>query len=792
MDPPPAEHVDQAGAVHQVIFNQDLFQQVLLAFGLGKSKLRLLCRATRQMVDSHVTGMNTALGTQHGTPEVLVQTMLRLNARCPRLTSLSVRGAFGMNLLSVLLANLPPSLTSLRISADMNDLWVLPAIRPAAAINLTELKICSYNVISIDPVAACTSLRKLTVIEFRRLTDLRPLSSCTQLRELKITGCMSVSDLQPLSSCTQLRELNITGCRSVSDLTPLRECMLLEKLDLHECPAVAAMDPPPAEHAVQADPVHQVLFNQDLFHQVLLALKRTEDFMSDDRGKPKLRLLCWATRQMVDSHVKGMRTSLDSNHGTPDQLVQTMLRLTAGRPRLTSLSVHGASHIDLLSALLANLPPSLTRLWIYPDMDYPCVLPAIRPATAINLTQLDIFSRHVSSIEPLAACTSLRTLRVVDCRRLTDLRPLRSCTQLRELKIAFCRRVSDLWPIRECTLLEKLELYECPAVVSLAPLRAHQLQHLDLSHTGVTDLSPLQGLPALRSLNLLSCEVPNLVPLTSLSALTSLSMPSRYVNGATLRDMPLQVLKQLEELDLSFTNPPDLGPLTACSSLKVLRMKHSKAVQDLSPLTAFANNLTRLVASGCSCLEDISPLGASVKLVDLDLEDCMGIRDLSALPGCTNLTRLTVSGCRSLEDITPLGACISLLDLDLSKCVGIRDLSALQTCSQLKDLDIEGCRGVSRLAPLLNLPQLNVLSINRSVPVVDRAVLAGLPKLRIWGSFNILSDAGDGSEDNEFETDEFEDDEFEDDEFEDDEFEDDEFEDMFEDEFEDEFEDDEF
>jgi hypothetical protein len=126
----------------------------------------------------------------------------------------------------------------------------------------------------------------------------------------------------------------------------------------------AAMDPPPAE---QADAVHQVIFNQDLFHQLLLAIGR-ESLVSDDPSKPKLRLLCHATRQMVDSHTKGMDTFLLSKHGTPDQLVQTMSRLTAGCPALNSVSVTGASHIDLLSALLANLPPSLTSLSISADM----------------------------------------------------------------------------------------------------------------------------------------------------------------------------------------------------------------------------------------------------------------------------------------------------------------------------------------------------------------------------------------------------------------------------------------
>ncbi|KAG1674833.1 hypothetical protein FOA52_015221 [Chlamydomonas sp. UWO 241] len=67
------------------------------------------------------------------------------------------------------------------------------------------------------------------------------------------------------------------------------------------------MDPPPAEHADQADGGHQVIFNH-----VLLGLKRIEGLLPDDLGKPKLRLVCRAMRQMVDSHVTGMKTSLNS------------------------------------------------------------------------------------------------------------------------------------------------------------------------------------------------------------------------------------------------------------------------------------------------------------------------------------------------------------------------------------------------------------------------------------------------------------------------------------------------
>ncbi|KAG1665234.1 hypothetical protein FOA52_011422 [Chlamydomonas sp. UWO 241] len=424
--------------------------------------------------------------------------------------------------------------------------------------------------------------------------------------------------------------------------------------------------------------------------------------------------------------------SLGSKHGTPAQLVQTLSRLNVKCQRMNDLHAYADSGIDMLSALLVNLPPSLTSLHLSMDL-------------------------------------------------------------LRDLMIARGRRIYNLSPFRECTLLEKLQLYDYPSVMSLAPLQARQLQELDLTMTGVSDLSPLHGLPALRSLNLCACNVPNMAPLTSLPALTSVGMPS-----AVLSNVPLAVLKQLEKLDLNFTSPPDLQPLTVCTGRNELNMRNSAAVQDLLPLTC--TDLTRLDASGCSSLEDITPLGACVKLVCLDLRECVGVRDLSALAACTNLLRLCAPGCHYLKDITPLGACIKLLDLDLSKCVAIRNLSALQACPWLQHLNLDGCRGVSRLAPLLNFPKLDSVRMIGCVSVTDRAVLAALPNLRILGD---ILDAADDSEDglgHEFDDDEF-DDEFEDDEFEDglegglhtDELEDDEFEDGLEDGlYTDEFEDDEF
>jgi hypothetical protein len=212
----------------------------------------------------------------------------------------------------------------------------------------------------------------------------------------------------------------------------------------------AAMDPPPAEHAGWPGLPRTGDLQQDLFHQVLLALERIEGLPQSRQVKlraavPKENAAEWSTTD------QGGSPHLWTASMATDQLVQTMLRLNAGCPALNRLvCVNGASH-SLVGAS-ANLPPSLIGLSIRADMvrrkdactsglahvqapravelsdrtrapEPPAgvsVGPASQPAGHGNQPdraghQQQAFDQHQAEF---AACTNLRKLHLAECGRL--------------------------------------------------------------------------------------------------------------------------------------------------------------------------------------------------------------------------------------------------------------------------------------------------------------------------------------------------------------------------------------
>jgi internalin A len=213
------------------------------------------------------------------------------------------------------------------------------------------------------------------------------------------------------------------------------------------------------------------------------------------------------------------------------------------------------------------------------------------------------------------------------------------------------------------------------------------VESLDLSSTGVTDLSPLSGLAGLQSLDLSSTGVTDLSPLSGLAGLQSLDLSLTGVTDLS----PLSGLAGLQSLDLSFSSVTELSPLSGLAGLQSLGL-WSTAVADLSPLSGLAG------------------------LQSLDLIDCTGVTDLSPLSGLVGLQSLNLSG------------------------TGVTDLSPLSGLQELQSLDFYGCRPAVP-APLLRsfteLPRLIRLVADEAVGVPREVLSHGygddcLPRLRTY------------------------------------------------------------
>ena len=175
-----------------------------------------------------------------------------------------------------------------------------------------------------------------------------------------------------------------------------------------------------------------------------------------------------------------------------------------------------------------------------------------------TLTELDISGNRVTSLEPLAACTGMLTLRV-NSNGLSAIGVLQNMPELQIFQ-ASNNSISDVSPLNSCTQLVRLNLKNNQITtadfLSLMPL----LTHVDISHNSI---SALPQLPENAALQKLYASYNQLTDLTVLSNLASLN----YV-------------------DVDY-NPEltDLGCLASCYMLVQVNAFGTK-VTDISALTA--------------------------------------------------------------------------------------------------------------------------------------------------------------------------------------------------------------
>ena len=129
--------------------------------------------------------------------------------------------------------------------------------------------------------------------------------------------------------------------------------------------------------------------------------------------------------------------------------------------------------------------------------------------------------------------------------------------------------------------VESLNL-ELPGVTDLTPLKGMPyLGSLDLRGTQVTDL---KGVPRLWSLNLANTQVADLTPLKGMPYLRELHLENTKVTDLT----PLKGMSYIERLYLSNTQVTDLTPLKGMRNLRELHLENTK-VTDLTPLKGMPN-----------------------------------------------------------------------------------------------------------------------------------------------------------------------------------------------------------
>ncbi len=270
-------------------------------------------------------------------------------------------------------------------------------------------------------------------------------------------------------------------------------------------------------------------------------------------------------------------------------------------------------------------------------------------------------------------------------------------------------------------MAQKQEQKIANASALIEQARNNRTMHLDLSGTGIVDLSPIAELTFLRSLDLTNCrQVTDLAALAGLTSLRSLKLNGcDQVTGLS----PLAGLSALESLSLmECRGIADVAPLAGLSALQMLTFYDCPQLTDIVPLSRLTS-LRALTLAMCRRLTDVSALARLSSLRSLNLMECFNLKDISPLAGLTSLQSLNLYYCSSLTDISPLAGLSSLKSLELGRCFQLTEIAPVAGFSSLQSLGLE-ILPLADLSPLIGLASLRWLSL-RGV----RADLAPLARL---------------------------------------------------------------
>ena len=293
---------------------------------------------------------------------------------------------------------------------------------------------------------------------------------------------------------------------------------------------------------------------------------------------------------------------------------------------------------------------------------------------------------------------------------------------------------NDLWSITELAV---------PAEASeLSDLRhLLYLEKLTLTDRQITDLSFLEGMTRLKSLDLSGSVITaDLEILKTLPALEELSMRGCSVSSLSF----LEGAPSLKKLDLGRNAIGNLAALAAIPTLQSLDLRDN-AVADVTPLAGLTD-LTSLNLSE-NVLTSIAPLASCTKLGTLDVSENK-LTDIAAVQQMTALTSFRAEK-NQITDCTPLAVCTELRTLDISHNQ-LADITMLSGLTKMSEFDfsynqaaalpalpanaalvtIDGSYNqLSSLEPLDKISSLNYVYMDYNAEVSKIAFLADNPNM---------------------------------------------------------------
>lgn len=276
------------------------------------------------------------------------------------------------------------------------------------------------------------------------------------------------------------------------------------------------------------------------------------------------------------------------------------------------------------------------------------------------------------------------------------------------------------------------------ADVPLTATNLLKLEKLNLTYSGVTDLTGLEAAKNLTWLDLTGNAISDIKPLSALSKLSYVNL--RMNKATSLPDLGLLKGTAIRELNLvgdDYGQQLDkLAGVSELTTLENLELQNTKitTVPDLTKLT----NLRSLGMAG-NKLTEVSALKNLTNLTELAINSNQ-ITDFTPISNLTNLERLLVGNNRS-SDISSLKGLTKLKKANFSQMGLTNESMAIFTgMKQLETLAIDFNDQISDLSSLSELTNLTDLDFSKD-NVTSLAPLAKLTKLESLGfSNNNVSD----------------------------------------------------
>jgi Leucine-rich repeat (LRR) protein len=206
------------------------------------------------------------------------------------------------------------------------------------------------------------------------------------------------------------------------------------------------------------------------------------------------------------------------------------------------------------------------------------------------------------------------------------------------------------------------------------------------------------------------------------------TLTALQARDARIEDLSgIECLVNLESLDLAGGETPnmvaDVGPLAYLSKLKTLNLSDNP-VTDLSPLV-YLGELTELTLSDLSTVPDLTPVGQLPKLQTLEIEYDSAFAKPESLAALRNISKLLAVA--TIDDASLIGTLTQLrhLELGYKPLANPNDLGGLGNLTYLDVLDM----GLTSAAPFATLTELTHLDLRES-PITDVGPLQNLTGLQ--------------------------------------------------------------